>query len=130
MACPSPLLTRYKRLMKDAFIGRTVDETLATVLHTAFRERMIAVMDQSQHTSADTGGEGAAYEFCQALDTWEKECESLSSDEEGGGGADGLVGSVCDWGGVGEGYEAVVGYQEEACDEHAVTRERRRKGGG
>ena len=40
---------------------------------------MIQVMDQSQHTSADTGGEGAAYEFCQALDVWEKERESPSS---------------------------------------------------
>ena len=32
-------------------------------------------MDQSQHTSADTGGEGAAYEFCQGLDSWEKQRE-------------------------------------------------------
>lgn len=36
---------------------------------------MTQVMDQSQHTSADTGGEGAAYEFCQGLDSWEKQRE-------------------------------------------------------
>lgn len=34
-------------------------------------------MDQSQHSLADHGGEGAAYEFAQGLDLWEKECESL-----------------------------------------------------
>lgn len=32
------------------------------------------VMDQSQHTSADSGGEGAAYAYSQNLDVWEKEC--------------------------------------------------------
>lgn len=53
--------------------SRSEDPTLAETLNSAFRERMIEVMDQSQHTSADSGGEGAAYEFCQALDTWEKE---------------------------------------------------------
>jgi len=31
------------------------------------------IMDQSQHSLADHGGEGAAYEFSQGLDTWEKE---------------------------------------------------------
>lgn len=35
-------------------------------------------MDQSQHSLADHGGEGAAYEFAQGLDLWEKECESSS----------------------------------------------------
>lgn len=35
-------------------------------------------MDQSQHSLADHGGEGAAYEFAQGLDTWEKERESGS----------------------------------------------------
>lgn len=43
------------------------------ILNRSFRERMLEVMDQSQHTSADGGGEGAAYEFCQGLDTWEKQ---------------------------------------------------------
>jgi hypothetical protein len=32
-------------------------------------------MDQSQHTGADARGEGAAYEFGQQLDSWEKERE-------------------------------------------------------
>jgi len=32
-------------------------------------------MDQSQHTAADARGEGAAYEFGQQLDAWEKERE-------------------------------------------------------
>jgi len=35
-------------------------------------------MDQSQHSLADHGGEGAAYEFSQGLDTWEKERKFLS----------------------------------------------------
>ncbi|KAM0748616.1 hypothetical protein T439DRAFT_327880 [Meredithblackwellia eburnea MCA 4105] len=46
---------------------------LTDSLHNAFRERLVQVMDQSQHTSADSGGEGAAYEFCQGLDIWERE---------------------------------------------------------
>ena len=37
---------------------------------------MIEIMDQSQHSLADHGGEGAAYEFAQGLDSWEKERES------------------------------------------------------
>jgi len=34
-------------------------------------------MDQSQHSLADHGGEGAAYEFSQGLDSWEKERASF-----------------------------------------------------
>lgn len=45
------------------------------VLDESFRSRLVEVMDQSQHTSADSGGEGAAYEFCQGLDSWEKQRE-------------------------------------------------------
>lgn len=56
-------------------VGRTIDDALARTLHSAFRDRMVHVMDQSQHTLADSGGEGAAYEFCQGLDSWEKERE-------------------------------------------------------
>lgn len=52
---------------------------LVKALDAAFRERMLEVMDQSQHTSADSGGEGAAYEFCQGLDTWEKQRTSRLS---------------------------------------------------
>jgi hypothetical protein len=40
---------------------------------------MVQIMDQSQHTSADSGGEGAAYEFCQGLDAWEKERKLYSN---------------------------------------------------
>jgi hypothetical protein len=68
-------------------VDRIEDETLARVLDGAFRARLVQVMDQSQHTSADTGGEGAAYEFCQGLDTWEKQraLTSLSSARCSGG---------------------------------------------
>lgn len=48
---------------------------LPPALETAFKERMIGIMDQAQHTSADSGGESAAYEFGQGLDRWERECE-------------------------------------------------------
>lgn len=50
---------------------------MTKVLNESFKSRMTQVMDQSQHTSADTGGEGAAYEFCQGLDSWEKQRECL-----------------------------------------------------
>lgn len=50
------------------------DPVLVKILYESFRSRLIAVMDQSQHLLADSGGESAAYEFCQALDTWEREC--------------------------------------------------------
>ncbi|KAK4055219.1 DNA replication protein [Microbotryomycetes sp. JL201] len=60
------------------------DEALVTTLHTAFKERMLDIQDQSQHSSADSGGEGAAYEFCQRLDAWEKQLflvgESVAKD--------------------------------------------------
>ncbi|KAI5474898.1 GINS complex, subunit Psf3 [Pseudohyphozyma bogoriensis] len=53
--------------------GLTDDPTLAETLDHAFKKRLVEVFDQSQHTSADTGGEAAAYEFCQGLDAWERE---------------------------------------------------------
>ncbi|CEQ38880.1 SPOSA6832_00340 [Sporobolomyces salmonicolor] len=53
--------------------NRTEDPQLATTLESAFKTRLIQIMDQSQHSLADHGGEGAAYEFSQGLDTWEKE---------------------------------------------------------
>lgn len=71
---------------------------LAESLHTAFRERLVQIMDQSQHTSADSGGEGAAYEFCQGLDTWERERESHLSRvaiPRRDGFPSGTVGSQC-----------------------------------
>ncbi|GAA6026131.1 hypothetical protein JCM11491_000888 [Sporobolomyces phaffii] len=49
------------------------DDDLAKTLERAFRTRLVQIMDQSQHSLADHGGEGAAYEFSQGLDTWEKE---------------------------------------------------------
>lgn len=52
---------------------RTEDPVLAKVLEDAFKTRLMQIMDQSQHSLADHGGEGAAYEFSQGLDTWEKE---------------------------------------------------------
>ncbi|GAA5831228.1 hypothetical protein JCM3766R1_002974 [Sporobolomyces carnicolor] len=51
----------------------TEDPALADTLQDAFRTRLVQIMDQSQHSLADHGGEGAAYEFSQGLDTWEKE---------------------------------------------------------
>lgn len=59
--------------MSLLLIYRMVDAPLVQALDSSYRERMIEVMDQSQHTSADGGGEGAAYEFCQGLDSWEKQ---------------------------------------------------------
>lgn len=58
--------------------NRIEDDQLVKVLEMSFKARVGEVMDQSQHTSADSGGEGAAYEFCQGLDSWERECESLA----------------------------------------------------
>ncbi|GAA5888163.1 hypothetical protein JCM16303_003763, partial [Sporobolomyces ruberrimus] len=49
------------------------DEALSKTLEASFRTRLVQIMDQSQHSLADHGGEGAAYEFSQGLDTWEKE---------------------------------------------------------
>ncbi|GAA5940283.1 DNA replication protein PSF3 [Sporobolomyces koalae] len=49
------------------------DEALAKTLEDAFKARLVQIMDQSQHSLADHGGEGAAYEFSQGLDAWEKE---------------------------------------------------------
>ncbi|KAK4057586.1 DNA replication protein [Microbotryomycetes sp. JL221] len=49
------------------------DEQLVTLLHSTFKQRMFEIQDQSQHSSADSGGEGSAYEFCQKLDSWEKQ---------------------------------------------------------
>lgn len=67
-------------MLADSCLPHSDDELeLVQVLDRAFRERMMEVMDQSQHTSADGGGEGAAYEFCQGLDTWEKQRESFPS---------------------------------------------------
>ncbi|GAA5859793.1 hypothetical protein JCM5296_003644 [Sporobolomyces johnsonii] len=54
-------------------LSLTEDPQLATTLESAFKTRLIQIMDQSQHSLADHGGEGAAYEFSQGLDTWEKE---------------------------------------------------------
>lgn len=54
---------------------RTDDPGLLTTLNNAFVSRLPGVMDQSQHTGADARGEGAAYEFGQQLDSWEKERE-------------------------------------------------------
>lgn len=74
MGCESLPFPGCRRVLAEQLWGsRSEDPTLAETLNSAFRDRMIEVMDQSQHTSADSGGEGAAYEFCQALDTWEKE---------------------------------------------------------
>lgn len=52
------------------------DEALVKVLYESFMARLVDIMDQSQHSSADTGGEGAAYEFCQKLDAWERQRET------------------------------------------------------
>lgn len=52
---------------------RVEDAELAKILDGSFRTRLIQIMDQSQHSLADHGGEGAAYEFSQGLDSWEKE---------------------------------------------------------
>ncbi|GAA6004403.1 hypothetical protein JCM10207_000711 [Rhodosporidiobolus poonsookiae] len=49
------------------------DAQLAQILENSFKTRLVQIMDQSQHSLADHGGEGAAYEFSQGLDTWEKE---------------------------------------------------------
>ncbi|GAA5866355.1 hypothetical protein JCM3774_006629 [Rhodotorula dairenensis] len=49
------------------------DTELAAILEASFKTRLIEIMDQSQHSLADHGGEGAAYEFAQGLDSWEKE---------------------------------------------------------
>ncbi|BGP28674.1 DNA replication protein [Rhodotorula toruloides] len=49
------------------------DATLSTILDHSFKTRLVQIMDQSQHSLADHGGEGAAYEFAQGLDLWEKE---------------------------------------------------------
>ncbi|GAA5832579.1 hypothetical protein JCM5353_002197 [Sporobolomyces roseus] len=54
-------------------LSLTEDPILAKVLEDAFKTRLMQIMDQSQHSLADHGGEGAAYEFSQGLDTWEKE---------------------------------------------------------
>lgn len=58
---------------------RSEDLGLVKTLHGAFKGRLREIMDQSQHTSADSGGEAAAYEFCQSLDAWEREREFLST---------------------------------------------------
>jgi hypothetical protein len=55
---------------------RVEDAELSAILETSFKTRLIEIMDQSQHSLADHGGEGAAYEFAQGLDSWEKERES------------------------------------------------------
>ncbi|POY71322.1 hypothetical protein BMF94_5634 [Rhodotorula taiwanensis] len=53
---------------------RLVEDTeLSAILETSFKTRLVEIMDQSQHSLADHGGEGAAYEFAQGLDSWEKE---------------------------------------------------------
>ncbi|BGP12653.1 hypothetical protein JCM10213_008790 [Rhodosporidiobolus nylandii] len=49
------------------------DPELARILEASFKARLVQIMDQSQHSLADHGGEGAAYEFSQGLDGWEKE---------------------------------------------------------
>lgn len=56
-------------------IRRTDDPSLLATLNNSFVARLPGVMDQSQHTGADARGEGAAYEFGQQLDAWEKERE-------------------------------------------------------
>ncbi|GJN91528.1 hypothetical protein Rhopal_004551-T1 [Rhodotorula paludigena] len=55
------------------FLRLVEDTELAKILDGSFRTRLIQIMDQSQHSLADHGGEGAAYEFSQGLDSWEKE---------------------------------------------------------
>ncbi|GAA6061037.1 hypothetical protein JCM10212_004611 [Sporobolomyces blumeae] len=55
----------------------TEDADLAKILEESFKARLVQIMDQSQHSLADHGGEGAAYEFSQGLDTWEKELFQL-----------------------------------------------------
>jgi GINS complex subunit 3 len=75
----SLVVSRARRQLTRAEFRRIVDETLAPTLNEAFKTRVIEVMDQSQHTSADAGGEGAAYEFCQSLDSWERECQCVLS---------------------------------------------------
>jgi GINS complex subunit 3 len=60
------------------FFDRSEDAELARVLENSFKTRVIPIMDQSQHSLADHGGEGAAYEFSQGLDVWEKERTSQS----------------------------------------------------
>ena len=57
---------------------RVEDAELSAILETSFKTRLIEIMDQSQHSLADHGGEGAAYEFAQGLDSWEKERKSLA----------------------------------------------------
>ncbi|SCZ90835.1 BZ3500_MvSof-1268-A1-R1_Chr1-3g02298 [Microbotryum saponariae] len=55
-------------------IGSIIEgDAIQKALDDSFRTRVKEVMDQSQHTSADSGGEGAAYEFCQGLDGWERQ---------------------------------------------------------
>ncbi|GAA5857060.1 hypothetical protein JCM8547_007937 [Rhodosporidiobolus lusitaniae] len=49
------------------------DPELSRILEASYKARIIQIMDQSQHSLADHGGEGAAYEFSQGLDQWEKE---------------------------------------------------------
>ncbi|BGP44703.1 DNA replication protein [Rhodotorula kratochvilovae] len=49
------------------------DPELSKILEHSFKTRLVQIMDQSQHSLADHGGEGAAYEFSQGLDSWEKE---------------------------------------------------------
>ncbi|GAA6036577.1 hypothetical protein JCM8097_001234 [Rhodosporidiobolus ruineniae] len=49
------------------------DAELQRILEASFKARIVQIMDQSQHSLADHGGEGAAYEFSQGLDAWEKE---------------------------------------------------------
>ncbi|GAA5891108.1 hypothetical protein JCM6882_006421 [Rhodosporidiobolus microsporus] len=54
-------------------LSTSEDAELARILEASFKARLVQIMDQSQHSLADHGGEGAAYEFSQGLDLWEKE---------------------------------------------------------
>lgn len=62
-------------LVRRTLTHRVEDAELSAILETSFKTRLIEIMDQSQHSLADHGGEGAAYEFAQGLDSWEKERE-------------------------------------------------------
>lgn len=70
------ILDRALSLSWLVLTHRVEDAELSAILETSFKTRLIEIMDQSQHSLADHGGEGAAYEFAQGLDSWEKERKS------------------------------------------------------
>jgi GINS complex subunit 3 len=75
----SSILPPSSSASTDALLRRSEDAELGRILENSFKTRLIPIMDQSQHSLADHGGEGAAYEFSQGLDSWEKERESCFS---------------------------------------------------